>query len=140
MRRQSRAYANYERPFFIPVAVSLGLVAFGLAGIAFPLFGPYLLPSRPCPPEAVAACYEDGLDSLRIGFIVLLVSLPVLAYWSHKRYRLVFVPPPNWPTPPPGWAPSRGWSPPPQWPDAPMGWVFWVRPWRAPWHGGKLAR
>lgn len=39
-----------------------------------------------------------------------------------KRYN----PPPNWPTPPPGWEPPRGWTPDPSWPPAPPGWNFWT--------------
>lgn len=35
-------------------------------------------------------------------------------------------PPPNWPTPAPGWAPDKDWSPDPSWPPAPPGWQFWV--------------
>lgn len=35
-------------------------------------------------------------------------------------------PPPNWPKPPEGWAPSAGWSPDPSWPPPPPGWKLWV--------------
>ena len=35
-------------------------------------------------------------------------------------------PPPNWPSPPPGWEPIRDWKPDPSWPPAPPGWEFWV--------------
>jgi len=37
-----------------------------------------------------------------------------------------FNPPPNWPAPPPGWAPSPGWRPPPEWPAPPPGWQVWL--------------
>ena len=37
-----------------------------------------------------------------------------------------FNPPPNWPTPPPGFVPDAGWQPDPSWPPAPPGWNFWV--------------
>ena len=37
-----------------------------------------------------------------------------------------FNPPPNWPTPPPGWVPTPGWRPPPEWPAPPPGWQLWV--------------
>ena len=36
-----------------------------------------------------------------------------------------FVPPPNWPSPPPGWRPPAGWRPDPQWGPAPRDWSFW---------------
>jgi hypothetical protein len=36
-----------------------------------------------------------------------------------------FVPPPNWPTSPPGWQPPAGWRPDPRWGPAPYGWQFW---------------
>lgn len=35
-------------------------------------------------------------------------------------------PPPNWPAPPPGWAPGADWAPDPLWPQPPPGWQFWV--------------
>lgn len=35
-------------------------------------------------------------------------------------------PPPNWPKPPEGWAPSAEWSPDPSWPPPPPGWQLWV--------------
>jgi hypothetical protein len=35
-------------------------------------------------------------------------------------------PPPNWPKPPEGWVPQRGWSPDPSWPPPPAGWRLWV--------------
>lgn len=35
-------------------------------------------------------------------------------------------PPPNWPQPPEGWAPSADWSPDPSWPPPPPGWQLWV--------------
>lgn len=35
-------------------------------------------------------------------------------------------PPPNWPKPPQGWAPSPEWSPDPSWPPPPPGWQLWV--------------
>lgn len=35
-------------------------------------------------------------------------------------------PPPNWPKPPEGWAPSPEWSPDPSWPPPPPGWKLWV--------------
>ena len=35
-------------------------------------------------------------------------------------------PPPNWPQPPEGWVPQRGWSPDPSWPPPPAGWRVWV--------------
>jgi hypothetical protein len=37
-----------------------------------------------------------------------------------------FNPPPNWPTPSPGWEPGPDWSPDPSWPPAPPGWQFWM--------------
>jgi Domain of unknown function (DUF4041)/T5orf172 domain len=37
-----------------------------------------------------------------------------------------FNPPPNWPTPPPGWAPPPGWKPDPAWPPPPDGWHLWL--------------
>lgn len=37
-----------------------------------------------------------------------------------------FNPPPNWPTPPPGWQPEPGWSPDSAWPPPPAGWQLWV--------------
>jgi hypothetical protein len=40
--------------------------------------------------------------------------------------RLVFNPPPGWPTPPPGWRPPRGWKPDPSWPTPPEGWELWL--------------
>lgn len=38
---------------------------------------------------------------------------------------LRWVPPPGWPSPPPGWSPPTGWLPDPGWPAAPAGWQFW---------------
>lgn len=35
-------------------------------------------------------------------------------------------PPPNWPKPPEGWAPSPEWKPDPSWPPPPPGWKLWV--------------
>lgn len=35
--------------------------------------------------------------------------------------RIVFAPPPGWPSPPPGWEPGPGWRPEPDWPLAPKG-------------------
>jgi hypothetical protein len=35
-------------------------------------------------------------------------------------------PPPNWPKPPEGWAPSAEWTPDPSWPEPPEGWQMWV--------------
>lgn len=40
--------------------------------------------------------------------------------------QLVFNPPPNWPTPPPGWLPPAGWRPPPEWGPAPDNWRFYL--------------
>lgn len=40
--------------------------------------------------------------------------------------RLVFNPPPGWPSPPPGWTPPKGWTPDPSWPEPPSGWRMWV--------------
>lgn len=37
-----------------------------------------------------------------------------------------FNPPPNWPTPPPGWQPPIDWRPDPTWPLPPCGWQLWV--------------
>lgn len=34
-------------------------------------------------------------------------------------------PPPNWPTPPPGWSPSAAWVPDPSWGPPPPGWQLW---------------
>ena len=36
-----------------------------------------------------------------------------------------FNPPPNWPTPPPGWQPPIDWRPDPTWPEPPYGWQLW---------------
>jgi len=33
-----------------------------------------------------------------------------------------FTPPPNWPSPPPGWEPDKKWFPPLDWPPIPEGW------------------
>lgn len=38
----------------------------------------------------------------------------------------MYNPPPNWPTPPPGWEPPPGWRPDPSWPPAPTGHHFGV--------------
>jgi hypothetical protein len=38
-----------------------------------------------------------------------------------------FNPPPNWPTPPPGWYPPPGWRPDPTWGPIPPGWQLFVR-------------
>jgi hypothetical protein len=47
-----------------------------------------------------------------------------------------FVPPPNWPSPPPGWCPPAGWRPEPRWGPAPRGWQFWQEgPSRRNWLG-----
>ena len=35
-------------------------------------------------------------------------------------------PPPNWPTPAPGWTPPAGWKAPANWPPPPNGWQFWL--------------
>jgi hypothetical protein len=43
---------------------------------------------------------------------------------SAQIYR--FNPPPNWPAPPPGWAPTPGWRPSPDWPAPPPGWQLWI--------------
>ncbi len=37
-----------------------------------------------------------------------------------------FNPPPNWPTPPPGWQPPTDWRPDPNWPEPPYGWQLWI--------------
>ena len=37
-----------------------------------------------------------------------------------------FNPPPNWPTPPPGWQPPTDWRPDPTWPEPPYGWQLWI--------------
>lgn len=37
-----------------------------------------------------------------------------------------FNPPPGWPDPPAGWAPSENWVPDPAWPPAPPDWQFWL--------------
>lgn len=37
-----------------------------------------------------------------------------------------FNPPPNWPQPPSGWTPPRGWNPDPSWPAPPDGWHLWL--------------
>jgi hypothetical protein len=37
-----------------------------------------------------------------------------------------FNPPPNWPKPPAGWAPPRGWNHDPSWPAPPDGWQLWL--------------
>lgn len=37
-----------------------------------------------------------------------------------------FNPPPNWPPPPPGFAPDGNWAPDPSWPPPPPGWQLWV--------------
>lgn len=42
------------------------------------------------------------------------------------RPKLIFNPPPGWPTPPPGWVPPSGWKPDPAWPPPPPGWQLWV--------------
>jgi hypothetical protein len=42
--------------------------------------------------------------------------------------RLIFNPPPGWPTPPDGWRPPAGWTPDPYWPCPPKGWNLWLRP------------
>ncbi|WP_456786296.1 LppU/SCO3897 family protein [Cellulomonas sp. P5_C5] len=38
-----------------------------------------------------------------------------------------FNPPPNWPTPPEGFAPEPGWTPDPSLPAPPPGWQLWVQ-------------
>jgi hypothetical protein len=38
----------------------------------------------------------------------------------------IFNPPPNWPQPPPGWRPHRGWVPDPAWPPPPDRWPVWL--------------
>jgi hypothetical protein len=47
---------------------------------------------------------------------------------SLPPQKLRFNPPPNWPTPPPGWTPWAGWQPDPSWPPPPPGWDLWVSP------------
>ncbi len=37
-----------------------------------------------------------------------------------------FNPPPGWPEPAPGWAPTADWQPHQDWPAAPYGWPFWL--------------
>jgi hypothetical protein len=37
-----------------------------------------------------------------------------------------FNPPPNWPTPPPGWQPDANFTPDPAWGPVPEGWQLWV--------------
>lgn len=49
--------------------------------------------------------------------------------WSCSGLRCVtmrFNPPPNWPTPPPGWRPGPGGKPDPAWDPPPPGWNIWV--------------
>jgi HNH endonuclease len=48
-------------------------------------------------------------------------------------------PPPNWPSPPPGWSPELGWQPDPSWPPPPPGWQLWV-PASAPGRGAPGER
>ena len=38
-----------------------------------------------------------------------------------------FVPPPNWPSLPPGWRPPKGWEPDPRWGPPPPGWQLWQK-------------
>lgn len=52
------------------------------------------------------------------------VAMPVSTERAPTGLR--FNPPPNWPTPPPGWAPAADWKPDPSWPPAPPGWKLWV--------------
>jgi len=40
--------------------------------------------------------------------------------------ELLFNPPPDWPKPPAGWVPPRGWTPDPSWPAPPEGWQLWI--------------
>lgn len=42
-----------------------------------------------------------------------------------KVPRMVFNPPPGWPTPPDGWVPPDGWEPDTSWPDPPKNWQLW---------------
>ena len=44
-----------------------------------------------------------------------------------------FVPPPNWPSLPPGWRPPTGWEPDARWGPPPVGWQFWQEKERASW-------
>jgi hypothetical protein len=42
------------------------------------------------------------------------------------KSEVTFNPPPNWPKPPPGWVPPKGWNPDPNWPALPPGWKLWI--------------
>lgn len=42
------------------------------------------------------------------------------------RGRWLFNPPPQWPAPPPGWAPTWDWTPDPSWAELPPGWQLWI--------------
>ena len=44
----------------------------------------------------------------------------------------VFNPPPNWPTPQPGWRPPPGWQPDTAWGPPPPGWDLWAHANRHP--------
>lgn len=44
---------------------------------------------------------------------------------SHDSIPFVWVAPPNWPTPTPGWSPPDRWKAPRHWGPAPKGWQFW---------------
>ena len=40
--------------------------------------------------------------------------------------KVIFNPPPGWPSPPEGWSPPKGWTPDPSWPAPPAGWQLWI--------------
>ena len=89
----------------------------------------YAVPSDPCP-SGDLECASSDSAWLTAGLITLGLSSALsltAARLVHIQGRMLFVVPPGWPLPPPGWQPVEGWEPPATWPAPPVEWVFWRR-------------
>lgn len=107
-----------------------------IAAVAVGSFGLFQLamrdaaPSDPCRvgdgecASSDSACLSAGLVGLGLA-----VVLGTAAGWlAYIRHRMLFMVPPGWPLPPPGWRHVEGWEPHAAWPAPPESWEFWRRP------------
>ena len=108
----------------IIAAVTVG--SFGLFQLAIR----YAAPLDPCPVGDTECASSDAawLSAGLVGFALAVVLFAAAAWLASIRHRMLFVVPPGWPLPPPGWRPVEGWEPHPAWPPPPESWEFWRRP------------
>ena len=118
----SRVRVVPARPFRVWIAIGSVALLVSAGCFAMALYIP--VAAEPCLTQRCG--FEPPVGWLTAFMVAAVLAGVWTAYWSRRRRRLAFQPPPSWPAPPAGWKPQDGWQLPEGWTEIPTGWKFWT--------------